>query len=161
MTQRGPKPKPFELKVLEGNRTNRPLKEPPPYATANARVPKPPITLPKNALIEWRKVYPALQRIGVLKTTDLANLALYCAAVGRYEDASEVMEMISQGKLERAMLMKTKNGLMESPLVGTQRRAALDAARLGAEFGLTPSSRARLGIQDAPKATKLSKFMGG
>lgn len=157
---RGRPTKPTAIKRATGNPGRKRLPVEPEIERAPTTTPPPPVPMQKSGLVEWHRVYGPLERAGVLRATDLSNLALYCIAVGRASDASELlMAMERQQPDGRGLLVKTTSGTMENPLVGTVRRAGHDAIRLGAEFGLTPSSRARLGVKDAPVKTVLDKYL--
>ena len=51
------------------------------------------------------------------------------------------------GKKRAELLIKTKEGnIIQQPLVGIANKAKADMVRFAAEFGMTPSSRARIEI---------------
>ena len=85
MGARGPAPKPTALKVLDGNPRHRPINrsEPRPRPVA----PKCPSWLDAEAKREWRRIAPALERIGLLTEIDgtaLAGCPVFCAAVHKW-----------------------------------------------------------------------------
>jgi P27 family predicted phage terminase small subunit len=87
---------------------------------------------------EWRRVVPELQAAGVLKRIDAAVLAGYCVAWADWVKACEVIE--AEGHTTT-----TSNGnVVQSPWVGIRNTSAKIMHRFAVEFGLTPSSRARV-----------------
>jgi P27 family predicted phage terminase small subunit len=129
---KGRKPMPTRLKLLLSNQ-----RKPPPgpqFAPGCTR----PEWLSGYALEEWNVVAPELLERGVLCRVDTAMLGGYCAAVGVYRQAVEDIEASGLTYITPAGLVK-KNPAVSIALacVGTMRQ-------LGAEFGLSPVSRARL-----------------
>ena len=143
----GTKPKPTQLKLVEGNRGKRPLntKEP---RTVTA-LPSPPHHLSADALEEWNRVAHWLHRIGLLSEVDRAALAAYAQAYGRWVQAERaIAKMADKDQLTGGLMIKTTNGnAIQNPLVGTANKAAADMMRYAAEFGMTPSARTRIETQ--------------
>src|SRR3990167_3655274 len=113
----GRKPTPTAMKLLAGNPGKRPL---------NRRAPKPTLGVPPcpkwlslEARKEWRWVVKELAQAGVLSRIDRTMLAVYCHLVAEFVQAAAKGESVIPAKI-------------------AQIRA------LASEFGLTPSSRARL-----------------
>jgi P27 family predicted phage terminase small subunit len=149
--RRGTKPKPTAIRVLQGNPGKRPLpkREPRP---PDAGVPEPPAALSEIARAEWITVAPVLHRMNLLSEIDRQALAAYCEACARWAVAQTAVNEMARGDPRTGgLLIKSPNGIVyENPLVGIARRAALDAVRFGAEFGMTPSSRTRLDVLPPP-----------
>ena len=89
MAQRGRKPKPTALKVLEGNPGKRQLNivEPKPKKKA----PKCPAWLDAEAKKEWRRLAKQLEDLGILTQIDMAAFAGYCEAYSRWKEAEELL----------------------------------------------------------------------
>lgn len=87
MAQRGRKPKPTAIKVLEGNPGKRPVNSAEPKPISKA--PKCPIWLEAEAKKEWRRVAKQLEQLGVLTEVDMAAFAGYCQAYARWKEAEE------------------------------------------------------------------------
>lgn len=164
---RGRKAKPTNLKRLEGNPGKRNLSVlepiPPP------EIPEPPRHLNAYAMEEWARISEQLGRMGLLTMVDQGTLGAYCSAYATWRQAEEELEasMTAQQnpmalfsiQLPRSLLVSTSNGtLIPNPLIGIRNKAAADMARYAEQFGFTPSSRARLGI-DIHRLQK-SKFDG-
>ena len=136
MAQRGRKPKPTALKVLEGNPGKRPLNlyEPNP----EDKMPECPEWLEEEARAEWDRLAVPMFRLGLLKDLDMAAFAVYCQAYARWKEAEE---FISQ----HGSIVKTKNGFWQQvPQVTIAHQNQKVMLQAAAEFGLTPSARSRI-----------------
>jgi P27 family predicted phage terminase small subunit len=83
---------------------------------------------------------------GLLSGIDRAALAAYCQSYGRWitaEIALAKMDALDPGT--SGLLIRAKNGTaIPNPLVGIANSAASMMVRFAAEFGMTPSARARV-----------------
>lgn len=138
---RGAKPKPTKLKILEGNPGKRPL---------NKNEPKPPQEMPacpqwldKDAKKEWKRVARNLYDMGILSLVDRTALAGYCEAYSRWKRASEAL---SDGFTYEYVNHQFQIKRDTKPEVQIVRDALNQVRQFCAEFGLTPSSRARMAI---------------
>jgi len=102
-----------------------------PDSDALAKVPKVPPYLSKEAQAEWRRIMPQLIARRIITAADLAGVENYCTQIG----------IIRQIETER----KANGGTIDVKLFGVLNRAAQTARQLAAEYGLTPTSRARIG----------------
>jgi len=153
---RGRKPKPTAMKVVTGNAGRRPLpKNEPAPVTVMGHLPEPPDHLDGYAILEWHHICGALFRCGILTEIDGRGLAMYCQAYGRWQKAEEAIQaMAEKSPASGGLIIKTSNGnIVQNPMVGTANTAMRDAMKYAAEYGLTPSSRVRLGV-DADKANE-------
>lgn len=143
MAVRGRKPKPAELKELQGNPGKRavPSQRPPPER--RRRAPSPPEWLSDDARGEWHRVARVLISTRVLTETDLTALAAYCDAYGRWREARKLLE--DQGLTVETMMGGTK--VHPAWTIANQSMSQMRAFM--AEFGMTPSSRSRVHV-DAP-----------
>jgi P27 family predicted phage terminase small subunit len=156
MTQRGRRPKPSYLKVVTGNPGKRPIGE----DWVKPEPPKRPIAAPalldRYAKAEWTRLAPGLHKLGLLTFLDRGPFVAYCQAWSIYRHAQEALDDLSRKDDSGlgGMLMRTKAGnTIQNPLIGIRNKALRDMVRYAAEFGFTPSARAR--VQDAaPKAAK-------
>lgn len=135
---RGRKPKPTALKVLAGNPGKRRLPTEPELSRAIPRCPK---HLDGEARREWRRVAGELYEAGLLTRVDRAALAAYCQAWARWVEA--------EGKVRElgAVVKTTNGGLMQNTWLGVANRALDEMRRFMVEFGMTPSSRARVKVE--------------
>lgn len=137
MARTGRPAKPTVLKVLEGTaRPNAKAKEPQPLPITPSR----PSFLSDEAVAEWDRVVPALERLGLLTEVDGANLAAYCESWAVFVAAAIDIR-------ERGVLIPGQRGrgeLVRNPSVQTMRDAASSMRAFATEFGLTPQARARM-----------------
>ena len=136
MAQPGKKPKPTNLRVLQGNAGKRPLnkKEPRP----KAEIPTCPRHLSTKAKAEWKRVTRRLYALGLVTQVDRAALSAYCQAWGRWVEAEE--EVRKNGDI-----VKTRAGnVIQNPWLAVANKAQEQMVKLAAEFGMTPSSRTRV-----------------
>lgn len=141
MGARGPAPKPTALKVLEGNPGHRPINrtEPKPRPVA----PRCPSWLDAEAKREWRRIAPSLERIGLLTEIDGAALAGYCQSYARWRQCQHVLA-------KEGLTFKTESGYTAArPEVAIGNRALIEIRAFCAQFGMTPSARARMQLYEA------------
>jgi P27 family predicted phage terminase small subunit len=152
---RGRKPTPTALRLLRGNPRKRPVnkREPKPAWAANL---DPPAWLDVAAQDEWRRVAPMLGRLGVFTETDSDALAAYCEAFTTWKQATQRLRQFG-------MVVKRSKAEGELPVISPYVKIAHHAmAQMRAflvEFGMTPSSRARIHTA-APQDVPASKWGG-
>jgi len=131
----GAKPKPIELKILEGNLGRRPIPEPIKPSSDKITCPS---HLSDTAKREWSRIVPELMNIGLLTNVDRTALAAYCQAYGRWVEAEKVIKA-------KGPLYKTEKGnIITSPMLWVANKAMEQMHKFLTEFGMTPSSRARI-----------------
>lgn len=144
---RGRKPKPTNLRAIDGNAGKRPLpkNEPKPKLAC----PDPPGDLNEIAKIQWREWAELLHRTRILTEADLMALKLACEAYGRWFEATEHIKA-------NGMLIPTPNGFVaQSPMVQIANKAHEQIVKLLVEFGMTPSSRTRVQtVEDSPETSQ-------
>jgi len=143
------RPKPTALRALDGNAGHRP---------ANGREPSPDLAFPDAPTYldargreEWVNLGRELFRCKMLTRLDRANLASYCAAVSRLEKSEVALrkwERVAEGDKLTAKEMGRAVFMMNATS-GKRRLAAQEVHRLGAEFGMTPSARSKIRIDDS------------
>jgi P27 family predicted phage terminase small subunit len=139
---RGRKPKPAPLRLIEGNAGKRPIPKP---VAAPADLPVAPAHLPAEAKAEWARIVPGLERMGLLSSVDRAALAAYCACWARWVKAETELQRLG------ADLVRTPNGaIIQSPWISIANRSLELMHKYLSEFGLSPVSRQRLSVKDAP-----------
>jgi P27 family predicted phage terminase small subunit len=152
---------PAHLKLMRGNPGHRPLSANEPQPTLAIEATAPPPYLNGDAADEWNRVAQELAHMRLLATSDASVLAAYCQSFARWRAAELALaEMAKRDPILRGLMVRSKNGTpMQNPLVGTAARAASDMVRYAAEFGLSPSARAR--IAAGPNGDgRPSKFAG-
>ena len=136
LAQRGRKPIPTAIKVLEGNPGKRPLntKEPKPKSKA----PKCPSWLETEAKKEWRRVAKQLEQLGILTEVDMAAFSGYCQAYARWKEAEEFIS-------KHGTIVKTPSGYWQQvPQISIASNYLKIMSRFCEQFGLTPSARSRI-----------------
>ena len=148
MGKRGPKPKPLELRRLEGNPSARPMNEDSPQPIGR---PKQPDYLEGYAAEVWRKLIGAMPE-RVYSPADEELLAAYCVASALHREAVQIVT--SDGPV----LTGESGALYQSPWMGILNTQATKMASIGSRLGLDPAARATLRV---PKDEKpKSKFEG-
>jgi P27 family predicted phage terminase small subunit len=133
---RGRKPKPTAIKIAEGNPGKKALNREEPRPEIGA--PPCPDYLAGHARDKWDELVPSLVSTGVLAFIDGTALARYCVAYQVWRDAVEEI------KRDGTTYVTEKGNTVARPTVGIVNTQAAILAKLEAEFGLTPSARARI-----------------
>ena len=157
MATRGRKPKPTALKVLEGNPGKRPLndREPvPPKATLKC-----PAWLLPEAKMEWKRLAPALEAMGVLTMADLTAFEGYCQAYARWKEAEAFIT-------QHGSIFQTPSGYVQQvPQVSIAQQNLKIMQSFCSEFGLTPATRARIiagaGSEDGASEDPMERLLKG
>lgn len=154
MGTRGPQPKPHNLRVLEGNKGKRPLELP--GINPKVEVPDCPKFLGRAAKKEWKRITPELVDLKLISKIDMAALAIYCQAVGRWAELEQAFEAQVQKimtlrkceyheAVESASTSYTPNGFAQQSvivqLIGKQKEQVNKYLQA---FGLSPSARGRI-----------------
>lgn len=135
---------PTVLKILQGNPGHRPLNDREPIPPPG--LPNCPTHLMKDAKAEWRRMVPILESMGLLSTLDMAALAAYCQAYGRWQQAEREMKRLTK-KGTTGLLLKTAQGnYIQNPLLGIVSRNIQIMRQFITEFGLSPSARSRIQV---------------
>jgi len=151
----GRKAKPTALRVLQGNPGKRKLndKEPQPVKE-NPYMPE---HLDEEAQGEWERVTPILDKIGVLTEIDGTMLAGYCQL---YSNWCAIQAEKKAPEFRLLMLKHTVDGAgnehveaKQNPLLVMERLTLAMIRAFCAEFGMTPSSRARLQVPGKEEAS--------
>ncbi|MBB5723201.1 phage terminase small subunit [Loktanella ponticola] len=98
---------------------------------ALTKAPQVPSYFSPYAAAEWKRIMPRMIKDRVLTKADLAGVENYCMMIGTVREI----------ETNRAL----NAGDIDPKLFGVQNRAAQTARQLAAEYGLTPTSRARIG----------------
>lgn len=98
------------------------------------KAPPAPKWLSEDARGEWKRIMPRLIADRIVTKADLAGVENYCAMQGHIR------------QLERAIAVAVAP---DKVLFGMLNRAMQTARQLAAEYGLTPTSRARVGSNAA------------
>jgi P27 family predicted phage terminase small subunit len=138
--QPGRKPKPTQLRIVEGNREHRPINEN--EAKFSPLEPECPDWLSDEAKAEWSRIVKELKTVGMLTLADRSALAGYCQAWARWSEAERVID-------EKGTVFETDSGYCQQrPEVVIAHKYLDKVIKFCAEFGLTPSSRGRIRLPD-------------
>ncbi|RXI64454.1 phage terminase small subunit P27 family [Clostridium tetani] len=136
MAQRGIKPKPTAIKIIEGNPGKRPLNKYEPKPEKKA--PRCPSWLENDAKKEWRRMAKQMEHLGTLTEIDMAAFAGYCQAYARWKEAEEFIT-------KHGVIVKTPSGYWQQvPQVSIAQTYLKIMNKFCEQFGLTPSSRSRI-----------------
>lgn len=144
MGKRGPRPTPTKLKVLRGNPGCRPL---------NKDEPEPPVDgihmpphLGQVASARWAELLPMLQAVKVMTRADIEALARYCDT---YE-----WWLATRAKLkadgDTYPILNDKGEvkyIAQRPEVSIAHKLAVQLRQLEQDFGLNPSARTSLHVE--------------
>lgn len=145
---RGRKPKPPELRRLEGNPGKRAINEDAPQPTGT---PTRPNYLNGYAAEVWGKIIGAMPE-KVYSPADEELLAAYCVAAAMHREAVERINEMG------AVIVADSGAPYQNPWTGILNTQATKMATIGSRLGLDPAARATLRV---PKDEKpKSKFEG-
>lgn len=158
----GPKPKPTNLKKLEGDihKERWPKNEPQP----SSGKPTCPGHLSRIAKTEWYRISKELDVLGLLSQIDRAALAAYCSAYSRWVKAERAITALEK-KWEDvdpafSLITPTPNGTFQvQPLVSVSNKALVLMHKYLTEFGMTPASRTRISVDKQDKEDELDEFL--
>jgi len=146
MGKPGPRRAPTKLKILRGNPSKenlkRRLKAEPKPADATLDAPE---LLVGPALEMWNRRAPQLLALGVFSIVDRDTLARYCLL---YDLFLETYLQVKADGASSSSAAGTKKG---NPDVAALRGYAADLLAIEREFGMTPSSRSSLTVNNATK----------
>lgn len=150
-----PTTRPAALKVIEGRGNGRDsggrkIKSPPAFRRLPPTAPE---ILSGEALAEWERVVPELQRLNLTKPIDASALAAYCLCWQRLVQAQRLVD-------EEGLLSTNSQGRVRHPAVAVVEAASKELRGWAAEFGLTPSSESKVSRQEASGGEGGSPFGG-
>lgn len=149
----GRKPKPTALKVLAGNPGKRAINHAEP--TPRVVMPKPPEHLSDAEKEKWKSTVRELYPLGLVTNIDKDHLAMYCTIYVRWVKAERMVR-------DKGEIIKTAAGnIIQNPYLSIANRALDQLNKLGAEFGMTPSSRSRVKADMLTPDEKLERMLFG
>jgi P27 family predicted phage terminase small subunit len=152
---RGPKPKPVERKRREGNPGKRKL--PAPVLIAGRTTPEAPETLSEGAREVWDALVPRMAEVGMVDGVDTFALEALCRSAAYMQEAARQIDA-------EGIVIEGRNGRRYShPASRTFWTAQAELRKWSERFGLDPSSRTRLGMQELARrsvATELEDRLG-
>jgi len=145
MGKRGPRPQPTELKLLRGNPGHRAINKAEPKPAADGVVM--PSHLGPVAVEKWQQVLPLLQAVKVMTKADVEALARYCdtyewwlATRARLKSEGDTYPILNdKGEIKY---------IAQRPEVSIAHKLAAQMRQLEQDFGLNPSARTGLHVQE-------------
>lgn len=134
------KPKPTKLRVVQGNPGKQRVNDSEPEPDAFQGFP--PTYLDDVAREKWLVLAPLLQKLGLLGDIDEDLLAAYCTAFSRWREAEEFIKTNGTTYITRSRRGEELHKRYPQVAIASDNLKRLQS--LGAEFGLSPSSRTRL-----------------
>lgn len=151
MGARGSKNAPTHLKVVRGDRESR-INRDEPIPAEGRVVPRPEMSPEAREI--WDEIAPDLIDKGVLTPWDVYVFEAFCQAVADYRECNHLLhsQVSEYGKfIEKG----AAGGLIKSPYHQMMRDHIETMAKLGSRFGLTPSDRADLRMDQADTGPQL------
>jgi P27 family predicted phage terminase small subunit len=155
MAPRGKKPKPTHLKLVTGTfrRHRAPKNEPKPELA----IPPVPPELSDDAKLEWGRVSLDLHRLGLMTHIDRAALAAYCDSYGLWIRTRRLLAKIGEDGADGLLTKTVQGNIIQNPLIGIANKAKRDMMAYAEQFGITPSSQARLSAPPPPDGRDLTE----
>ena len=140
----GRRARPVELLVLDGKKhLTKAEKREREEREAAIRPPegklRPPAWLSEAAKKEFRRIVKLMEPTGLLTLAEVDELAVYCDALVRLREATELIE-------RDGLVVEGARGPMQNPAVIVANKYAAIIAKLAPRLGLDPSGRASLAI---------------
>jgi P27 family predicted phage terminase small subunit len=151
MGQRGPAPLPAATHLARGNPSKKNVVELLNGVRIPVEIPPCPAHLLPASKKEWKRVTPLLAQLGLVAQIDMAALAVYCQAYGRWHQAERKIRELNKAdpKGEAGLIGVTPSGYQQvSVWLQISNRAVEQMHKLLCEFGMSPSARARVQPQD-------------
>lgn len=133
----GRKALPANVHLLQGNRSKKAASELIDGLRPPVHVPDAPDHLTADARLEWDRIVPLLEAMGIIADLYRAPLAVYCQAWGRYVHAERKLAEIG----DAALVSETPSGYKQIGVwLQVSNRAAEQMKTFASEFGMTPSA---------------------
>lgn len=153
---KGAKPKPTALKIVQGNPGKRAL---------NKREPKParkkptcPQWLSKEAKKAFRELARYLDNAGIITIVDGKALELLTEAYSEWKAARQVVQ--EKGATYSTITLQGAEMIRPRPEVGIAQDAWKRIKSILPEFGLTPSARVRLTVDQIEDVDPIEDYLG-
>lgn len=136
----GPPKTPTALVLLKGNPGHRPIND------AEPMPPEGELQMPmhwrqaSDAAREWKRMLPILTKMRVLTVADQTAFAAYCEQHQLYNES--MSDVLLLGRL----IENAQGNMVRNPALQTARDSLAMVKSLCAEFGMTPSGRARMTV---------------
>ncbi|CAM4138669.1 phage terminase small subunit P27 family [Nocardiopsis rhodophaea] len=149
--EKGGRPrKPRGLAVIDGDPTSRINTHEPSPEQADVA---PPGYLSPHARAVWERLAPGLVAARVLTPWDADTFASYCDAVARHERAAAQLDAMGE------VIEGYRGSEVKNPWFQIWRDTTDVMTRLGGRFGLNPSDRGGLSIEEEGKPGGAERFL--
>jgi P27 family predicted phage terminase small subunit len=118
-------------------------------------LPEPPDYLSDRARVEWARAGALLKDAGLMTPLDAVAFGRFCQLVARISEAEE-------GLAKHGLLVKSTSnngGPMVSPYLSIVNQCSKQLVLLCAEFGMTPSSRSRVRVDNQVPNDDFERFL--
>ena len=145
----GPAAEPTKITMLRGNPSKKRIVRESEEASG---APNCPTWLTREAKAEWKRIVPALEAIGVLKTVDRGGLAAYCQSWADYHQACRALQ--AEGWTE----LTPKGFPVKNPMVTIMNEARKALLQWSGQLGLSPAARTRLAVRSEEQRDEFEAF---
>ncbi|WAH44514.1 phage terminase small subunit P27 family [Alicyclobacillus fastidiosus] len=158
MVNLGRKAIPVHLQLLNGNKSRLTKKEIEQRAMAEKSLRpradniRPPTWLDSVAKKEFKRIAKELQELELLTNVDVNALAAYCDAYADYVECTRIIR--EEGLLVEYTNKAAETNKVPHPLLTKKKQLHDQMRSLSLEFGLTPSSRAKLAMPKVEKSER-------
>lgn len=156
MAKPGRRPKPTQLKLLEGNAGKRPLNQQEPVFEVRELRP-PNGVLSKYGRNLWKQLEPILREAGILTEGDAAAFLMLCQHYGYAVEAGKAAIDRETGMMAFTV-ESARSGPKKNPLMQVFKENSQMFRMYAEQFGLTPSARSRLNIPE-PEEESLAELL--
>ena len=115
-----------------------------------------PVDLSDRARETWNRIAPALMEMRVLTEADHYALIELCELLADSAEYRESLRRLRADDPEGDLICASKTA---HPYFNMRHKTIALVIRLMTEFGLTPSSRTRIAVQQSEEADELDKFL--
>ncbi len=152
----GRKAKPIHLHLLEGNRSRLTKQEIEERVEAEKKLRpnkdrvRPPVWLDSIAKKEFKRIAKELDELDLVTNIDINALATYCDAYSDYIECTKIIK--EEGLMVEYTNKAAETNRVPHPLLTKKKQLHEQMKTLAVEFGLTPSSRAKISMpKEEPK----------
>lgn len=145
MAKTGRPRKPTEIRVLEGNRSKRPLPANEPKPPPITKPLKPPVWMNKEGKKMFKRLAPIMQQLRLLTETDIESFSMCCQSYGDWR--RHIDDIKENGEYYIYVNKGGNENQVERPAVKLMHKAYERYKSMCTEFGLTPASKTRIEVK--------------
>ncbi|BCJ86463.1 phage terminase small subunit P27 family [Effusibacillus dendaii] len=161
----GRKAQPIALQLLKGNKNRLTKQEIEHRQSIEEKLKpkkdavKPPVWLNDVAKKEFKRIAKELMELDLITNVDINALAAYCDAYSDYVECTKIIQ--DEGLMVEYTNKAAETNKVPHPLLTKKKQLHEQMKSLATEFGLTPSSRAKLAmpkLDEKPKSEEERMF---